>query len=63
MVPEASAGVIGITFFGALAGPTLFSAVTGLTGSANAAFVILAVFSAGGTLLLLFSPTRSEAEG
>ncbi|HEY1797114.1 MAG TPA: MFS transporter [Stellaceae bacterium] len=53
LVPEASAGVIGVTFFGALAGPTLFSAVTGLTGSAAAAFVILALFSAVGTLLLM----------
>jgi MFS family permease len=63
MVPEASAGVIGLTFFGALAGPTLFSAVTGLTGSAAAAFVILALFSAAGTLLLLFSAVRPAAEG
>lgn len=55
LVPEASAGVIGVTFFGALAGPTLFSAVTGLSGSAAAAFVILALFSTAGTLLLLRS--------
>jgi MFS family permease len=58
MVPEASAGVIGVTFFGALAGPTLFSAVTGLTGNAGAAFVALALFSAAGTLLLLRSSRK-----
>jgi MFS family permease len=63
MVPEAAAGVIGVTFFGALAGPTLFSAVTGLTGSAAPAFVILGLFGAAGTLLLLRASTRGAAGG
>ena len=62
MVPEASAGVIGVTFFGALAGPTLFSAVTGLTGSAAAAFVIWALFGVAGTLLLLRPAPRDAVD-
>jgi len=53
LVAEASAGIIGVTFFGALAGPTLFSAVTGLTGGAAPAFVVLAVLSAAGGVLML----------
>ena len=55
MVAEASAGAIGLTFFGALAGPTLFSAITGATGNATAAFVVLGLGSAGATVLLLWS--------
>ncbi|HTQ34747.1 MAG TPA: MFS transporter [Stellaceae bacterium] len=53
LVAEASAGIIGFTFFGALAGPTLFSAVTGLTGGAAPAFIVLAVLSAAGGVLML----------
>jgi MFS family permease len=53
MIPEAAAGIIGITFFGALAGPTLFSTVAGLAGTAAPAFIILGLLGAAGGLLML----------
>jgi MFS family permease len=53
LVPEASAGIIGITFFGALAGPTLFSTVAALAGTVVPAFAILGGLAALGTVLLL----------
>jgi MFS family permease len=61
MVPEASAGIIAVTFFGALAGPTLFSTVTALTGSAAPAFLILGVLSAA-SLVLLLRPRRQSGD-
>jgi hypothetical protein len=53
LVPEASAGIIGVTFFGALAGPTLFSTVAALAGTVVPAFAILGGLAALGTALLL----------
>ena len=53
LVPEASAGIIGVTFFGALAGPTLFSTVAALAGTVAPAFAILGALAAAGTVLLL----------
>lgn len=54
LVPEASAGMIGITFFGALAGPTLFSTIAAIAGTVVPAFAILGGLCAVGTALLLF---------
>jgi len=54
LVPEASAGIIGVTFFGALAGPTLFSTIAAIAGTAVPAFAILGALAALGTVLLLF---------
>ena len=54
LVPEASAGIIGVTFFGALAGPTLFSTVAAVTGTVVPAFAILGALAVLGTALLLF---------
>jgi nitrate/nitrite transporter NarK len=53
LVPEASAGIIGVTFFGALAGPTLFSTVAALAGTVVPAFAILGGLAALGTALML----------
>lgn len=53
LVPEASAGIIGITFAGALAGPTLFSTVAAFAGTVVPAFAILGGLAALGTALLL----------
>jgi MFS family permease len=55
LVPEASAAIIGVTFFGALVGPMLFSIVAALTGSLVPAFAILGVLSALGLAMLLRS--------
>jgi MFS family permease len=54
MVPEASSGIIAITFFGALAGPTMYSTVAALAGTAVPAFLILSALSATGSALLLW---------
>lgn len=61
LVPEASAGIIGITFAGALAGPTLFSTIAALAGTMVPAFAILGGLAAVGTVLLLFGATPGEA--
>ena len=53
LVPEASAGIIGITFAGALAGPTLFSTIAAITGTVVPAFAILGALAVTGTTLLL----------
>ena len=53
LVPEAAAGTIGVTFFGALVGPTLFSTVAALAGTMAPAFAILAVLAAVGAAMLL----------
>jgi MFS family permease len=60
LVPEASAGTIGITFFGALIGPTLFSTVAALAGTVVPAFAILAALAAIGAALLLRASHRSD---
>jgi hypothetical protein len=59
MIPEASAGIIGVTFFGALAGPTVFSTVTGLTGMLAPAFLILSALGVVG-VVMLFLTAASE---
>ncbi|MFZ2004484.1 MAG: MFS transporter [Stellaceae bacterium] len=53
LVPEASAGIIGITFFGALGGPTLFRTVAALAGTVVPAFAILGGLAVLGTGLLV----------
>ena len=53
LISEASAGVIALTFSGALAGPALFSTATALTGSYRPAFLILAALAIVPSLLLL----------
>jgi MFS family permease len=53
MVPEASAGIMGITFCGALVGPSLFSTLTALTGTVVPAFLILGILTAAGVVMLL----------
>jgi MFS family permease len=53
MISEASAGIIGVTFLGALAGPALFSTATALTGSFRPSFVLLSALSVVPTFLLL----------
>ena len=58
LVPEASAGIIGVTFFGALAGPTLFSTVAALAGTVAPAFAILGALAVLGVALLLLGPKR-----
>jgi MFS family permease len=58
MVPAASAGMIGVTFLGALAGPALFSTATTLTGSFRWAFLVLSVFSGFSGLWLLRPSTH-----
>ncbi len=60
LIPEASAGIIALTFLGALAGPTLFSTVAALTGTIGPAFVILGALTALGMVLLLW-PRRQDA--
>jgi MFS family permease len=55
LVPEASAGIIGITFFGALVGPSMFSTVTALTGTVGPAFIALGALTAIGAAVLLRS--------
>jgi nitrate/nitrite transporter NarK len=60
-VAEASAGVIGLTFLGALAGPALFSTATMITGSFRPAFLLLGLGSAvPGVLLLWQRPAPLE---
>jgi MFS family permease len=63
MIPEASAGIIGVTFFGALAGPTVFSTVTGLTGMLAPAFLILSALSAIGAALLFLAAKTEDRRG
>jgi MFS family permease len=58
LVPEASAGIIGVTFLGALAGPTLFSSVAALAGTVVPAFAILGGLAAVGAGLLLIGRRR-----
>jgi MFS family permease len=58
LISEASAGVIGLTFLGALAGPALFSTATALTGSFRPAFLLLAAISVVPGLLLLVPEPR-----
>lgn len=53
LIPEASAGVIAVTFLGALAGPALFSTATLLAGSFAAAFLLLGTASLAAAALLL----------
>jgi MFS family permease len=60
LVPEASAGIIGVTFLGALAGPTLFSSVAALAGTVVPAFAILGGLASVGTGLLLIGPRRVD---
>jgi nitrate/nitrite transporter NarK len=60
MVPAASAGMIGMTFLGALAGPALFSTATALTGSFRSAFLLLSVLSGFPGLWLLRRSTLLE---
>jgi MFS family permease len=61
MVPEASAGIIAVTFFGALVGPSLFSTTAALAGTVAPAFAILGALSALGAALLLLWPRRGAA--
>jgi len=53
LISEASAGMIALTFLGALAGPALFSTITVLTGSFRPAFLILGALTvlSGGALV------------
>jgi hypothetical protein len=60
LVPEASAGIIGVTFLGALAGPTLFSTIAAVAGTVVPAFAILAGLAALGAGLLLTGPRRGH---
>jgi MFS family permease len=60
LIPEASAGIIALTFLGALAGPTLFSTVAALTSTVGPAFMILGALTALGVVLLL-RPRRQDA--
>jgi nitrate/nitrite transporter NarK len=53
LISEASAGIIALTFLGALAGPALFSTSTALTGSFRPAFLILGALSFLPSLSLL----------
>jgi MFS family permease len=53
LIPEASAGIMGITFCGALVGPSMFSTVTALTGTVAPAFLLLGVLAAVGVAMLL----------
>jgi len=46
--------MIGVTFFGALCGPALFSTTTAVTGSFRPAFLLLGVMSAVPSILLLY---------
>jgi hypothetical protein len=62
MVAEASAGIIALTFLGALAGPTLFSTVAALTGTAGLAFLILGALTAFGVVLLLWPRRRAVGD-
>jgi MFS family permease len=59
MIPEVSAGMIGVTFFGALCGPALFSTTTAVTGSFRLAFLLLGVMSAVPSVLLLYLSRRA----
>jgi MFS family permease len=60
MIPEASAGMIGMTFLGALAGPALFSTTTALTGSFRPAFFLLGAISALAGASLLRASSRVQ---
>ncbi len=53
MIAEASAGMIGMTFLGAVAGPALFSTATAATGSSRLAFLLLAALGIAPSVLLL----------
>ncbi len=57
-VSEASAGLISLTFLGALAGPALFSLLAGLSAGFRIPFLVLAAAAAGPTLLFVAWSTR-----
>jgi cyanate permease len=59
MISEASGGIIGVTFLGALAGPALFSTATALTGSFCPAFLLLSALSVVPSALLLRPSPRA----
>jgi len=59
MIPEVSAGMIGVTFFGALCGPALFSTTTAVTGSFRPAFLLLGAMSAVPGVMLLYLSRRT----
>jgi MFS family permease len=63
MVPEAAAGIIGITFFGALAGPTLFSTTAALAGTVAPAFLILSGLSVFGAAMLSLAAADRRGHG
>jgi MFS family permease len=54
LVAEASSGIIGLTFLGALAGPTIFSTAAALAGTFVPAFLVLGGLSVIGTAMLLW---------
>lgn len=61
MIPGASAGMIGLSFLGALAGPALFSTARAFSGSFRPAFLLLGALSGiPGLLLLLRRRSRSR---
>jgi MFS family permease len=61
LIPEASAGIIGMSFLGALAGPALFSTARAFSGSFRAAFLLLSMLSGVFGLLLLYRSRLPES--